>query len=745
MKKKYKSGKIKLSYDNQEVKMKIKNFLSIVLVFAVFMSVFSDGYIIPIPRPRPRPVPIRHLTVNYHKVYINVDNQLVTTKVVQEFHNPNNFIFEGDYIFPVPEGAVITKFNIWEKGKKLKGELLDAAEARRIYSDIVRRMRDPGLLEWMNSKAYRVRIFPIGAGKNKKIEMEYTEMLNNENGLLRYRYPLKIENLGKEKIKEVFIECNIKSNEPIRNIYSTTHDISISERGEKSARISFEKNNIIPDKDFILYYSISKKDVGINLITFKEGNEDGFFAALFAPKSQVDKKNIQPKNIVFVFDRSGSMSGKKIVQAKAGLKFCIEHLNEKDNFNIIAFSDYIERLSRTLLKANSGNVKKAIAFIKDFNANGGTDIYTSLEEGLSYLKGETRNYLIFLTDGLPTVGTTNVIKILNNVAKKNRTNTKLFVWGVGYDVNTHFLDKLANKNKGFSEYIEPEEDIEIKISNFYSKIQNPFLAELKFSVSGIDIYDVFPKELPDLFSGSQLVIAGRYKRNGNADIILRGIIGRDKIVYKKKVDFPIENSHSPTIAYIWAARKIGYLTEQVRLNNDQELIDEIIRLSKKYGIVTEYTSFLAREDSIAVSKADSRVRFESIAKPAMDKLSGRHAVKQSKKLKTMKYAQTAQSNVYYNEEGTKVIIDTLSNIAQQSFVKKGNVWNTLDIKKGQKTDLKVQTFSDGYFQLLDKYPDLVKYFSLSNNIIINYKGKILEINEKEGEKKLLKKQLEMFE
>ena len=720
----------------------------ILLVFCAFFTLavtsFSDGYIIPRPRPRPMPKPLKHLTVNYHKVYVAIENQLVTTRVEQEFHNPNSRIFEGDYIFPIPKGAVITDFAIWENGKKLKGEILKADEARKIYQDIVRQMRDPGLLEFQGTDTYRVRVFPIQPKANKKIEIEYTQMLKNENGLMRYQYPLKIEALGREKIKEVLIQCSIDSDDPIKNIYSSTHDISLPSRSEKSAKVSFESNNFLPDKDFVLYYSVSSDNVGINLLTYKDGDDDGYFIALFAPKHRIDKNEIQPKNIIFVIDRSGSMSGEKIVQAKAGLKFCVENLNENDHFNIIAFSDYRETLSKWPIKASKANLKKGLDFIKNFNATGGTDINSALKEALEMFEGKSKNYIIFLTDGLATVGEQKEEKIIQNISKANDVNARIFVWGVGYDVNTHLLDRCANDNKGASEYIEPKENIEIKISNFYSKIQNPFLSDLKFSVGKIETYDIFPKTLPDLFAGSQLVITGRYKSSGSGTMQLSGTVNDKQIFFKKKVQFPGKDLEKDTIPYIWASRKIGYLTEQVRLSHNKELIDEIIRLSKKFGIVTEYTSFLARADAAGAGVKEERRMFDSMAEPAMEKKSGMHAVKQSKKIGKMKSAQVAQKNVYYDAEGDKVEVDTLANVAQQSFVKSGNEWQSLDIEKDKDPDIIIEAFSEAYFQIAQEYPGIIKYLSLGNNITIKFKGKILKISEKEGKKTLTKKELRII-
>jgi len=714
----------------------------LLLVLGTFLYTFGDGYIL--PDPKIKRFPLRHLTLNYHRVNVRIEDQLVTTRVEEEFHNPNRKIFEGVYFFPVPKGAVIRNFFIYENGKKLKGELLKASEAKRIYQSIVRKMKDPGLLEWYNSSTYMIKIYPVPALQNKKIVVEYSEMINNENGLLKYNYPLKIENLSRQRIGQVSIKCEIRSKEAIKNIYSPTHDISISERTEHLAVVTFEQNNMQPDKDFTLYYSVSPDDVGINLITYKKNGEDGYFAALFAPKIKIDKKEIASKNIIFIFDRSGSMSGKKIVQAKAGLKFCMEHLNKNDNFNIIAFSDHQEKFSKTIVRTSQKNISRAIDFIKEFDANGGTDIYSSLETGLSYMKGKSQNYIIFLTDGLPTVGVRNTQTILKMVKNKNNSSTKIFVWGVGYDVNTHFLDKLANNNQGFSQYVEPQEDIEIKVSNFYSKIQNPFLVNIAFKINGIDVYDIFPKDLPDLFAGSQLVVFGRYKNGGKAIMQLNGSLNNKKVTFKQSVDFSANYQSNEMISYIWASRKIGYLTEQVRLNRNKELIDEIIRLSKKYGILTEYTSFIARADAIGETTNDYKKKFHSLATPAMAEQEGKYAVKQSKKIGGLKKAKSVRANSYYNRTGEKVVVNNLRNAKQQSFVNNNGVWNSLDMKKKEAAFMTIQTFSDAYFNLIEKYPKIQKYIALGNNVIFRFNNRLIEINENKGLTKLSGKKLEQL-
>ncbi|MEJ2507562.1 MAG: VIT and VWA domain-containing protein, partial [Ignavibacteriaceae bacterium] len=315
--------------------IKIFSWLGIFLL-TITQSIFADGLII-VPRPEPLPTPYP-LEVVYHHVNVSINGNAAKTSIDQEFYNPSNFRLEGYYIFPIPKGAVINNFSMVINGKEMQAELLDATKARKIYEDIVRKIKDPALLEYTESGLFRVRIFPIEPRSTKKVSITYTEILNSDNGLYEYVYPLNTEKFSSKPLKDVSIKIDLKTNKEIKNIYSPTHPVDVVNKDNHNAVISFEEENTKPDIDFKLYYNTDNDEVGLSLLTYKSPGEDGYFFLTASPSFIINENQIDLKNITFVIDVSGSMAGNKIKQAKKALLYCIENLNPGDGFDIIRFS-----------------------------------------------------------------------------------------------------------------------------------------------------------------------------------------------------------------------------------------------------------------------------------------------------------------------------------------------------------------------------------------------------------------------
>ena len=491
-------------------------------------TAFADGIIIPQPPqcdpgPCTSPIPITQLAIEYHHVRVSIDNQVATTHVDQLFRNDNDWPIEGTYIFPIPKDATINEFSLWIDGVAVEGKVLTREEARQIYEEIVRTMRDPALLEYIDRGAVQASIFPIPPGGTSRIELEYTEILSAENGLLHYVYPLNTEKFSTELLEDVSISVRTKSSVPIRAIYSPSHEISLDRMDEFSFIAGYEASNVLPDKDFELYYSVAKEDIGLNLLSYRDSfgeDEDGYFLLLAAPSLKADRERSIAKDVILVLDRSGSMEGEKFRQAQEALKFVLDHLNPKDRFNIIVFSTGTDVYAASLQPASQ--TFQAKKWVDGLSSRGSTDINLALLEALAMVGDERPTMLLFLTDGLPTEGVTQSEQIINNVAAASPSNVRLFSFGVGYDVDTLLLDSLSQENHGATTYVKPNQEIDEIVSGFYSKITDPVLTDLYLDFGNITVYDVYPDPLPDLFSGSQLVLVGRYKGRGTETIELHG-------------------------------------------------------------------------------------------------------------------------------------------------------------------------------------------------------------------------------
>ncbi len=701
--------------------------LVVLVTLACSAQVLADGFIIPIRPPDTDRVP--PLSIKYHRVEVAITDQVARTRIDQVFLNEFHRDLEGTYIFPIPEEATISDFSMWVDGERLSGRILDKSEARGIYEEIVRREQDPALLEYIGRDMFKARVYPLPANGEKRIGLDYSEILKMDSGLCQYRYSLNTEKFSARPLEEVSLSVQLDSSAPLKTIYSPTHDIVVNRMDDHHAEVTYEEKGTRPDRDFILYYTVSADDFGFNLLTCREQGEDGFFLALIAPPINLHDDRVMSKQILFVLDVSGSMSGEKIEQAKDALIFCINNLNPEDLFNIVSFNTEIKPFSPRPVRATRDELKKAREFVGQMHADGGTNINEALLTALRQIEARgPLNVLVFLTDGLPTVGVTDNRQILDNAARANDAQARIFVFGVGYDVNTHLLDKMSEQNGAVSEYVRPEESIEVKVSHFYSKIAIPVLTDLALDFGRIEVTEMYPRPLPDMFRGSQLVVLGRYGGNGMTSVELKGRSGHPNRTFIFEGRFPAESGRNDFIPRLWASRKIGYLIDEIRLHGEsKELVDEVVRLSKKYGIMTEFTSFLVDTDvHVAMDELESKTRENFLQASRVEK--GSWAVGQAQNARKMKEMAMAPTNEFYDASGQLQRIDKVRQVSNKTFYFKDNQWVDNDCRADQKP-IQVKRFSEAYFQLSRALPAVNQYLALGVDVIVNVGHNIFQIGE----------------
>ncbi|MCJ7582525.1 MAG: VWA domain-containing protein [Candidatus Aminicenantes bacterium] len=670
------------------------------------VQIYADGFIIPQPR---RGELIPPLSVKYHRVEVNILGQVAKTTIDQVFINHYTKDIEGVYIFPLPEGASLSEFSMYIGDKKVDGEILDRDQARRVYEDIVRRMKDPALLEYVGRNLFRARVYPIPALGEKRIKLSYTEILKSESRLVRYLYPLNTEKFSARPLEDVSVSVNIKTQIPISNVYSPSHKVSIRKIEKNHALVGYEGKNIKPEKDFIVYYSLSEDDIGLSFMNWSD-EKDNYFLFMASPSFVSPKAKVINKNIIFVLDSSGSMSGKKIVQAKEAARFVIDHLDPGDMFSLIDFDDGVDFFSQKMVAASQENIEKALRFVENIEDSGGTNINEALSEGLGMItQGERPSYILFLTDGLPTVGVTDTAAILKNIDAANDRKSRIFAFGVGYDVNTELLDRISSGNRGTSVYVSENDNLEVAISQFYEKISSPLLSDIIVKFSGIETKDVYPKVLPDLFKGSQILMIGKYRGEGRVSVELTGSV-------EKEIKQFVLNNHGLTkddsydfLPRLWATRRIGFLLEEIRLNLAQdELIEEVKKLGIKFGIVTPYTSFLVTEKEQRLLDAAAPEAQEAMA---ARKTSGAGAFRIAKATQEFKE----------QEQAVQVESQLIRYRSNKTFFLKDEVW--MDSVYAEGNPVKEIVFgSDEYFKLMTEKPDISKYLSVAGNILIVFEG-----------------------
>lgn len=748
-------------------------------------QVRGDGVILiePIRRPHPHPMPRPHqpMTMLRQKATVKIHDLAAVTEVDQTFGNPNSYDVEGTYLFPVPAGFNINDFAMMVNGKEISGEMLDADKARQIYEDIVRKKRDPGLLEFVGQRLYRARVYPIPANGKVDVQIKFTGALEPVGGTVTYRYPLRPDKpLG--NIRDFEFSAAIETTGNLSSVFCPTHEAKIEKTGTKSATVKYSAKDLEPSQDLLLYYRLSDEQFGLALLSHRTRGEDGYFMAWISPKRN-EKVAAVPKDICFVIDTSGSMAeegGKKIKQAREALDFCLQNLNRDDRFNIVSFSTDVRKFADGLVKVSQESVPDAQEYVEGLKALGGTDINAALAEALKMRpKDSDRPYMVvFLTDGMPTVGETDPAAILKNVRKTGGTSVRLFVFGVGYEVNTALLDKLAEDNRGSRVYVTPKEDLEVKLSTFYKQIASPVLTDLDLRVQGVKVYDRYPKQLPDLFAGSDLVVVGRYSASGDAKIILAGKQGNEEQRFSYGREFPERSRENDFLPRLWAMRKVGYLLDEIRLNGEkEELKKEVVDLAKRYGIVTPYTSYLVLEDERMLHSASpaagamrerldrSEVRsfaFQAGRAAQAPSRGGKAAVDVSRDADKLKNARNAPQSlgagggtsagegydgfdaalrvparpaspangmsIQGSEEPSGPSVSAVQYVAGRAFYWQAGKWID-SLYDGKKPPQKVAAFSDEYFKLLQQHPEIKSVLALGEKVVFVTDGQAYEITE----------------
>ncbi|HEX6046455.1 MAG TPA: VIT and VWA domain-containing protein [Pyrinomonadaceae bacterium] len=710
----------------------------------------AQGIIVPGPCQRcPPPIrerpPItlpRSLPVKSIKIDTRISSQVATTHVEQVFRNDTPATLEGTYFFPIPESASITEFAIWEGDKRLVGEVRSREEARQIYDAIVRRQRDPGLLEYAGKDLFQASIFPIPPHSDKKLELTYTQVVRAEGGTVSYRYPLGTGRQSAE-IGSVAGRVEVESREPLRNVYSPTHVIDVKRSSDRRSLVSFETSGGKEPQDFQLFYTISKEDFGLTLLTHREPGKDGYFLLMISPKDDWTDQEYSAKDVVFVVDTSGSMADEgKMEKARSALLYGVNILRPQDRFNVISFSGEEHLMETGLIAADERGRQRGAAFVKALKPVGGTNINQSLLASLRQFGDTDRErpkIIVFMTDGLPTVDETNVTKIVDNVRKATRPGVRLFTFGVGYNVNTALLDKLAAENGGVADYVEPKEDLEVKVSNFFTKVNYPVLTDLQLDMGGAQTDLVYPRGIPDVFRGSQVTLIGRYNNSSTLESVRLRLSGKSNGQTRSytydKLSFPLREEANDYLPRLWATRRVGWLMEQVRTNGEQkELRDEIVDLGTRYGIVTPYTSYLAMEDREVTQlgvpgQPVTRRGFGNLNSvrppkdapaPASVATTGAGAVMDSKR------ARDQQERVLLKEEART---DAVRRVAGKTFYLVNGVWTDSEFKPDARVPETVVKFgSEEYFALVKQHSQLGNYFSLGDQVVVVFDGRVYRVN-----------------
>jgi Ca-activated chloride channel family protein len=647
------------------------------------------------------------------QVRIAVDGRVARVQVEERFKNRGGRVAEGNYLYPLPGDAAFTDFSLWMGDQEVRGETMNAEQARAIYEEIVRRRKDPALLTLAGQGLIRAQVFPIEPGDSRKVALRYTQLLPRAGDALRLRYQLGERGAPSDGSFRVVVAHASDVGTP----YSPTHEITSRREGDRlEIGLTGQTTGEIQ-----LFLPIRHGLAGTSVVTHAPGGEDGYFMLLLAP-SPSDTGASLSRDLTLVTDVSGSMSGTKLEQAKAALEQALATLGPRDRFRLIAFSSAVRRFRDGFVPASRDNLTAAREFIDGLGAEGGTNIQGALEAALDGAEDNERlSLVLFVTDGLPSVGEQAPDRLAEQAASRIG-RARVFTIGIGHDVNTYLLDRLATRGRGTAEYVAAGSSVETAMGSLLAKLRFPALVDLRIEQSPVRLAQTVPSQLPDLFFGEELVVFGRYQGHGSGTLVITGERNGRRERLSAAASFPTSEPENDFIPRLWATRQIGELTRQIRLEGaSEELVGRIRELGLRFGIVSDYTSYLVQEPSPLARPAPlredqiggARNAAAQTGTAAFDRAQSSAKLSDSKSLASAE-AAAAERLEALTPPGAS---SPAKRAGGRLFVKRGAVWT--DVAQADRiTVTAVAAYSRAYFQLVRVLPEIAPCLSVGDEVLI---------------------------
>lgn len=715
---------------------------------------------------------------------IEIAHQIATTTLRLAVYNPGGRMAEAQLLLPVPEGATVKHFELEGLGEEGIAKIMPRDEARRIYQAIVAKAIDPGLLEFVGYNLIKSSVFPVQPGQEQFASIVYEQVLAADAGRVDYMLP-RTEALEATGVAWTF-DIDIIADSPVSTVYSPTHDLDIKKIGANHIKASVPTGLAHQNNGaFRLSYLTAPEhtdQISATLMAYPDpqvnDGRGGYFLMIAGLPSDKDHATVK-REVTLVIDRSGSMRGEKIEQAREAALQVIEALTEGEAFNIIDYSTSVEMFAAQPVIKSRDTIAQAREYLRSLTPNGGTNIHDALVEALRQPATDTMlPMVLFLTDGLPTIGVRNEQEIVNAAKAGNPHNRRIFTFGVGLDVNAPLLRTIADGARATSTFVLPEEDVEVKVGRVFTKLSGPVLASPALVALGSDgtrdtrhVRDVLPGTIPDLFDGDQLIVLGQYTDDKDLQLQLSGEFFGTERAFQMRFDLSKASTEHAYVPRLWASRKIAALISEVRAMGAggygstpaasdprfAELVDEIVRLSTRWGVLTEYTAFLAADDEMTlalgneswrsnrgdfsgappadgappVSEPLRRARREAQAGlelRAVTTRDGAGAINQDMNISSMeKQVVLNTSNDMVAKDMRRVSTINVRQIADRSLYMRNERWIDADLlgKEAEEPELTIDLGSDQFFTLA---ADLAKQsrqglLALNNDLYLIYRGK----------------------
>lgn len=537
------------------------------------------------------------LEIIEHDVDVTINNGIAVTEVTQVFLNKENRQVEALYTFPVPKGASVSNFSMWINGREMVGEVVEKERAREIYNSYKQKRQDPGLLEQKDYKTFEMRIFPIAPKAEQRIQVTYYQELDFDHDWATYVYPLATTtNEVDNRVNGRFsVSSHIKSAIPIVEVKSPSHTngfVIVNHNGHYH-EASMENRDGDLARDVVLSFHVSRPVTGLDLITSKTGDEDGYFALTLTAGKELEKMQTGA-DYVFILDISGSMASEgKLSTSINSIEAFIKNLSPDDRFEVVTFNKRPYTLFNSLNSADQASIDQAVSFLTTQEARGGTSLQPAIATAYKYGTADRTLNTVILSDGMTEQ---EERRVLMDMIKSRPAYIRVFCIGVGNEINRSLLRQIAEDAGGLAAFLSQQDDFERQAKAFRRKLMHPAAVNLAIAISDVEVYDLEPKKLPNLYHGMPVRLYGRYKGNGNGRIQVNAEVNGRKISTRAALDFPEVNRDNPEIERMWAWHKMERLKRLHEMNSDLSLVDQIVQLGEGYSITSEFTSFLVLEN-----------------------------------------------------------------------------------------------------------------------------------------------------
>ncbi len=592
----------------------------LVLMVCSLPSLSRAGIVLPDDVPEnPQRTP---LTLVSEQVDVLITDQVATTTLVQVFRNDGPVAVAGTYRMPLGERTSVQEYAFWVDGRRVVSRIEEREQAQEQFEGAGRRGEDAALLEQSDPSMFTARFTELAPGETRRFEVTTSELLPYEAGLVRYSHPLDYASTGLPPVDELLVRVRIADSKPIKGVTHASFPLVRVPSPDGTLAVEAALHGSVPDRDFELEYQLQSEDFGLAFRTYTDDDGDGYFVAMVAPQEETDDGAIVRKDVAFVFDVSGSMSGVKIDQARSALKGCLNLMNPGDGLYLVAFNDSLNPLANSIQELDEATRRGAVSFVDGLTAGGGTNIHDAVASALRTLAASDRpTALVFLTDGH---GSRPPREVLEMVERENPDDrTRIFAFGVGDSLNAAFLERLGTENRGGYTHIDGTVAIDDVVASFYSRISKPVLTDLSLDFGAQIVANrTYPAVLPDVYKGQRLVITGRFRGAGSSTLTVRGRIGGQERALSLPVSFggagPAESGDGvdarltngqPWVGRLWAKRRAEHLLAEIRMYGETpESRDEVIALSTRWQFATRYTSLVAHADPRVASLTPARIK-----------------------------------------------------------------------------------------------------------------------------------------